>query len=174
MPWWGDLWMWARGGWSAVLSAIIPNKMPVPVCLSPQDAKPYVLEVASHYKPDLWGGVLDETYEGRIIEFYRAKNSLDLLPSCDCDDVAYYAWSLLYGQVDDPAVVVILDSGPKGLHHCVFACRWQGADWTLDVNGLHVRDGISVADLFSHIYPEAHYTQEVWSRSYPFPDPRKA
>jgi hypothetical protein len=58
------------------------------------------------------------------------------------------------------------------LHHAVFAFDWGGSSWTLDVNGLRVRDGQSVADLFNHMYPEARYTREVWSKTYPFDNPR--
>lgn len=170
----GSVWWPVRNWASGVISGMVANRSAVPACIDPHTAETLVKQVSAAYKPDLFGGALDYSYDPRIIEYYRAAGRLDLMPSLDCDDCAYYAWALLRGAVQDPAVVIIFDDGPKAMHHCVFAFNWGGSAWTMDVNGLRIRDGQSVADLFSHMYPDAHYGREVWSYSYPFPDPRKA
>jgi hypothetical protein len=133
-------------------------------------AETYVRQVAAKYRADGFNGALDYTYKPQLVEEYRL--GLRDLPSCDCDDVAYYAWALMFGCCTNPAVVILFDDGPKALHHAVFAFDWGGTSWTLDVNGLRIRDGQSVADLFNHMYPDANYQREVWSREYPFPNPR--
>jgi hypothetical protein len=151
---------------------MVANRAAVPACANPHMAETYVKQIAAAYKPDLFNGALDYSYDPRVVEFYRAAGRLDMMPSLDCDDCAYYAWALLYGCVSNAATVIIFDDGPKALHHCVFAFDWGGTSWTLDTNGLKVRDGQSVADLFNHIYPDARYSREVWSHTYPFDNPR--
>jgi hypothetical protein len=168
----GQVWWPVRNWASGIISSMVSNRKAVPACANPHLAETYVRQVAGAYKPDLFGGALDYSYEGRIIQFYLDAGRLDMLPSLDCDDVAYYAWALMYGCCTNPAVVILFDDGPKALHHAVFAFDWGGSSWTLDVNGLRVRDGQSVADLFNHIYPEANYQREVWSKTYPFDNPR--
>lgn len=147
------------------------DRAPVPAARTVEEVADGAKVLSAHYRSDPLNGLLDMSLDPRQVQFHLDQGTLGLLPSLDCDDLAYWAVARLR-SIATAHVLVITDETGKYSHAVCEAWLLDGNEHiVIDTNGFHRMAGWqSVSALFKSIYPDARYVGEMRA-SYPFGDP---
>lgn len=147
------------------------DRSPVPAARTVDEVAQGATVLSAHYKPDPFNGLLDMSLDPRQVQYHLERGTLGLLPSLDCDDLAYWAVARMRAIAKAHVLILTDETGKYSHAVCEAFLLDGGTHIVIDTNGCHRMAGwASVSALFKSIYPEARYTDEM-RVAYDFGDP---